>query len=484
MNSFSRRTDLAGRSTALAVASHRALWACFWLLSAISVAVVVGMLTDDDNRPVVVVLLVLAAIAIVFELSLVRNGAAPFFEIGGFFAAVVSIYACYPMIGYLVNGLTFTPLNDLRLFNGQPTPRQIATIGWWYAAFLASFCLAYRLCRGRNASLRARPASIRLLVVAVVLYGVILAFIMACEEWLTLNEGTYEGTYVAIRNLPRLLRQVYTSSAGMLPTLSILILIGFFAHYSKTRVYILLWFATFGYLVWAARGSRTGFFILAFAALMLYHHLVRPISLRSAVVMAVVGVIAFNAFGALRASHGLSAGMFGVANEFESIFATVFDLKYVQQAQGALLGHPELRLTDLLAVIPQQLLPFPKGMPADWYVITYYPTYYATGGGMAFGVVAEAVTGWGWVELAIRGVLLGVLFGLLHRHFSRRVLGPGTLALYIWLTMWSYNCVRNTTMPLLGWFIYQFLVPIGIVMLLTRLVSRRGVRGATVMIGA
>ena len=50
------------------------------------------------------------------------------------------------------------------------------------------------------------------------------------------------------------------------------------------------------------------------------------------------------------------------------------------------------------------------------------------------------------------------------------------LAFYVWLTMWSYECVRNSTMPLVGWFLYQFVVPVSVVGLLAHLFSRAGVR--------
>jgi hypothetical protein len=479
MNSSSRGLDLI-RAHAISMATtDRALRAALGVLALVFGAVFVGTFTTVESRGVVLILLVLTAITVVFEISLVRYGIAPFFEIGGFFAAVVWLYASYPIITYLANGLAYTPWSDLRLFNAEPTPQQIATLGWWYAAFLASFCLMYRLVRPRTGAvlLRAYPADVGYLVATVLGYAAIKIFVFAVQQRYALTAGSYLDTYVAIRNLPRLLRQIFTQSFGMLLTFTVLILSCLFTRYRKSRLYIALWIGTIAYSVFTSHAARTSLFLALFVALVLYHHLVRPISMRLATAMAIIGVLSFNLMGFLRLGFEKeNASLFASTNEFESVFANAYDLMYVQHAQGALLSRPELRLSDVLSIIPQQVLPFGKGTSAEWYLSTYYTEYFATGGGLAFGVVSEGVTGWGWAELLLRGAFLGTLFGLLQRYVSRRVLSPWMLAFYVWLTMWSYQCVRNTTMPLVGWFVYQFVVPVSVVGLLAHGISRAAVR--------
>ena len=42
------------------------------------------------------------------------SGSHSYFEIGFLYACAVGLYAAYPLIGFIANGLQYTPLNDLR----------------------------------------------------------------------------------------------------------------------------------------------------------------------------------------------------------------------------------------------------------------------------------------------------------------------------------------------------------------------------------
>ena len=113
--------------------------------------------------------------------------------------------------------------------------------------------------------------------------------------------------------------------------------------------------------------------------------------------------------------------------------------------------------SDILAVVPQQLLPFAKLNPGSWYVEAYYPRFAEIGGAFAFGTVAESIVGWGWIDLIMRGAVLGAGLALMHRYFVNRAGSFWTFILYTWLTVQAYQLFRGSTFYLLPMFLYRFL---------------------------
>ena len=117
--------------------------AAFWLARS----------TTEASLPVVLPLTVAAIAAGVFYLALRqwRRSASPFFEVGGVYVAVVTLYAVYPLVGFLVLGLGYSSSNDDRLAVGRPGPEEVGLIGWYYVLHLVVFGGAYLLARGRGA---------------------------------------------------------------------------------------------------------------------------------------------------------------------------------------------------------------------------------------------------------------------------------------------------------------------------------------------
>ena len=144
-------------------------------------------------------------------------------------------------------------------------------------------------------------------------------------------------------------------------------------------------------------------------------------------------------------------------SEFELLFGNAIDLGRLLSA-GALQNLPSgFHFADLTSLIPQQLAPFPKVDPAEWYVTTFYPVYAAAGGGLAFGATAEAILTGGWLSAAARGAALGYCFAHVHRFYVRHASSYWVLALYVWTATLCYQSFRNRTFFLLLLFVYRFL---------------------------
>ena len=131
----------------------------------------------------------------------------------------------------------------------------------------------------------------------------------------------------------------------------------------------------------------------------------------------------------------------------------------------------EMCIRDRYLVIPSQLLPFSKTDPAEWYLEVIGAQ--GTGVGFMFGVMAQAVLGFDWIELAARGALLGLLFALLHRWYVRRARRFWPTLLYLFVGIWSYYTIRATTFYLLHFVVYQFVSIMVATTVLTAALRRR-----------
>jgi hypothetical protein len=147
-----------------------------------------------------------------------------------------------------------------------------------------------------------------------------------------------------------------------------------------------------------------------------------------------------------------------VNGEFASLFFNGLDMD--QQADSLVRDGmlPNLYSVDIARLLPQQVLPFEKVDPAKWYTTTLYPEYAEKGGGLAFGAIAEAAAGFGPPEALVRGMLLGVLFVLVQAAASRpRFRSLIGLVAYVWLVVFCYQSLRDTSFSLVGRFVYNAL---------------------------
>jgi hypothetical protein len=59
-------------------------------------------------------------------------------------------------------------------------------------------------------------------------------------------------------------------------------------------------------------------------------------------------------------------------------------------------------------------------------------------------VVAQSIIGWDWVELVLRGAVLGLVCAAVHRWYARST-GLWATVFYLYLCVWAYYTVRATT---------------------------------------
>jgi hypothetical protein len=405
-----------------------------------------------------------------------REGSIDFFEIGVLYSVIVLIYAVFPGIEFLSGGLSFSVLADYRLYRAQPSPGQLAPIFWYYALYLACFVFSYRTYRGSQ-RWENRPISgldQKLLwflvggyVCTYVFFGILTAF------WKLTKPETYGETYLIHKDLPPVMEQMANHMVGVAALLQLLLMAFLVLNYRKYKRYIFWWLVIeFVSIAVFGVGMRTGLMVLLLSLIVTYNRFVKRLSMRMVTSLGVALLLLFIGLGLIRGLPGSAdeAGFswFGSRNEFDSLFANAYDLRELKAARLTDEIFPRFYFADLIRVVPEQLIPHGQMAPSQWYVQTFYPDYAEQGGGFAFGAIPECIVGLGWVDVIWRGVLVGWIFGALHRLF---VSGERTFfnyAFYLWATVFSYQTFRVTTFNLLPravwmlflWWFIRFLLPL------------------------
>jgi len=424
-------------------------------------------LRGERVLPVAQPLVVLMGAGVLFlGILLRRERAAPFLSLGGFAGAMILLYSVYPLLIFVMNGGVYTPRSDVRLFEWPPAPEDIAIFGWWYLVFLLSFAVAYLLVAPstrRSGPLAVQAPPRGMLIVVLTAFVALQIYLTTTRILFDLGGDDYFEGYVQVQNLPLLVRQFYVHLAEMRVTLLILLLSVLFAQYRRYRRWIALLAAVEVVSSLQVLQSRTEIFVFLVALMVLYHNLVRRIPMWIAATAGVLLVGAFVFLGMVRSSGLQGATALDLVrgdSEFEAIMSNAYDLRSVKRATGALTAQPAVYFSDFTNVLPQQLLPFQKRDKAEWFLTTYYPKAAASGNGFAFGALAEAVTGFGWIELLVRGAVVGLAFGLFQRRLVRGPVTVWRMTLSVWMLVFSYQLLRNTTFCYLTRAEYGVFVPL------------------------
>jgi hypothetical protein len=425
---------------------------------------------DADSRALAAAALAMVNTAVWFIVALWnRDRTLPVFEIGSILIAVTVLYAVYPIFAFLMSGSVWTAVSDNRLKQWYPDARALAPMVWGQAGYVAAFAAVYLHLRGRAA---AGATAMRRLSRAGILVLVWLVLALSAYFWfLWIVYGvTYSPSYSDVRlglvgvprDLPYLTQQIAHNLRGVLLVAKLCLLGVLIDRWSQP-----VWrFALTGWLLFEVvstalrMGARSDVITLLLAAGLLYHRLVRPLSARAAGMAAAVLLGAALLYGftrdfqAKRAGSGMDVSYWSAANEFQILLGTAYDVQ-MRRNRGDLGPIPwQLHVSDALLLVPSQLLPVSKVDPAQWYIdrLGDQPPW----AGLMFGVTAQAVLGLGWIELLLRGALLGGLFALLHRWYVRRADTFWASMLYVYICVYAYYTFRASSFYWLYFVLYRF----------------------------
>jgi hypothetical protein len=206
-------------------------------------------------------------------------------------------------------------------------------------------------------------------------------------------------------------------------------------------------------------GSRTYAALFALGVILLWHRIVAPIPVRTIVLAGLVSLVGLTLFALIRTFGGSFAAVqladsriWTAQNDFQTMFASAFDIDRVVHS-GRIVGvPPTVYFSDLFLLIPSQLLPFPKIEPSAW----YYGQINASVSAM-FGMMAQGVIGFGWVEMALRGAFMGWLYNALHRLYVKNAASFWMTLLYCYACVWCHYSFRSTMLWPAYFLVYEFL---------------------------
>ena len=444
----------------------------FWACTLLLMATASGVLIDSRMTPVTVPLGAGLLVFIAFFRVLWRKGGGliPWFEIGSLYLTVVVLYMAFPLVGYVMLGGIYTPLSDSRLINLAPDPEEMGAVAWLYVCHLLGFASVYLAVRGRLPIVKLHPRSPSVLTVLALLtvYLLIIGFEIGLGLFYNTAAGSYAESYLVGQRMPLVFAQMLDHIRGMKYPLSLALMAVLFTSYRVSRPVIVAWLVLAMSLALARMGSRTEVVLLLLAATAMYHMLVAPLPARLVAGIAAAGLLGFLAFGTLRSGH-IVGNPFSATNEFEVLFANAVHLARISRTIHDV--PAALYWADLARLVPQQLVPFDKLDPAGWYVARFFPEYAASGGGLAFGTITEAVLTGGPVSALARGASLGLCFAVIHRACLRHAHSFWAFVFYIWIMTLCYQSFRNTTFSLDVLIGYRFLPVVIAVTVLTALLA-------------
>lgn len=370
---------------------------------------------------------------------------------GIIFLTVVTVYTVIPLVTIESMGFNLGVLQDSRLYRISLDDSIISSIVENANAILIGFGTVYLLAR-RSVPIFLNEAGDELLPsLWIILF---LAVIVQITLALSGQRGaSYGDEYLLIQALPVFIIQMINISVNTL----YVALFSIFAIYFKRgrwKAAVILLSAIIILFLLVTR-ARTPLVLVFFAFLLCWDHIHQRI--RAALMLLIFGfaIGLFLFLGNLRGSNNSIASAFA-QSEFMAVFVTALDVRQVYLAGTSVGVSFLLFLSDLLRLVPQQLLAFEKFDPASWYVTEFYPQYAASGGGFAFGMLAEAALSGGFFAALLRGASLGLLLGITLNQLAKRQ-SLWNYVIYVWLSVSIYQCFRDTTFTLLGRFAFQLL---------------------------
>jgi hypothetical protein len=403
----------------------------------------------------------------------------PILHVGFFAAGTALVYIALPPVFFVLSGFEWSQTSDSRLALLRAGPEDVSNYAWRGALYLSAFCATYIL-MVRSLAKPPRTSPVRvaesdaavcaLIIAACFVYQTAIGFAFG----ISISDKDAAFPADALNpNLPLLVAQVTHNVMAIqrIAKLALVVaLVGLWKNnWAKLALTVFLSSELISTL--ALFGPRTYFATLLLATLLSFHKMVRAISIPVLGACVVVFLGFLLAYGNIR-NYADSPIDFSTSNEFQVLMGTALHVR--DMVQSGLKVPLQVTWSELLMLIPQQLLPLQKIDPSIWYLIE--SGYSESGSGYMFGVQSQAEVGGGNPELFLRGALLAVVLGFLHRQYSKHVADFVPTVCYIWLLTAIYYSYRAATFYWVTFIAFRVLVFVGIFFGLRRLLFGPPVR--------
>ena len=401
-----------------------------------------------------------------------RDRKIPFFDVGIFCALATLVYSVYPLLNYWAEGLKFGVRSDVRLQSFNITPSELGLFHLRHVLYLFFFVIFYSAFRGKgtdnSVTVSSPNRSNRKTIILFFLLGTGYFYFLRLLTGVNFNTSyeseAYANNMTAIAKLPLLLLQISLKLAGILFVfkLALLFIVVSRCKQKKWRSILFIWIAAEIIQTVFIKGARTGLVLFLMAAALLYHRLIRPFTFKFLISSGALLFVLFIFLGVYRnysstdemkASLPLNiAGSFSTNNEFQVLLGNAYDVKQRKDAGVFLPWY--LYINDIITILPpQQIVPFEKVPASEWYLREIGLS--GTGLGLMWGVITQSIVGLDWLELALRGALLGYILARFHRWYLKRQSGFLTTLIYGFFCLKMYYTFRDTTFSPLANLIWE-----------------------------
>jgi len=401
-----------------------------------------------------------------------RDRIIPIFDAGVICGFATMVYTVYPLMNYWLGGFQFGFLSDNRLQLYSPTPMDMGLFHLRHVLYLFSFVVSYLLIRSKsplatgNVVVPSRPERqiIFLSFALLTIYFLLLQLVTGVNYNSSYEEEGYFNNLAAFSNAPLLLLQVSGKLWGILfiSKLALLFIVVNRCRQKRWLFVLLAWIAVEIIQALIIRGARTSLVLFLMAVVLYYHRMIKPFTIKCVILSGLSVFTLFIFLGFYRMYFDLAAfqldlleagsSIFSAGNEFQSLLGNAYDVLQRKEEGVSLPWY--LYLNDFITILPpQQLLPFEKVPASEWYLREIGLS--ETGLGLMWGVITQSIIGLDWIELAIRGGILGFLLGKLHSWYVRNQSSFLANLLYVYLCLRVYYTFRDTTFSLLANLIWE-----------------------------
>ena len=401
-----------------------------------------------------------------------RDHKIPFFDVGIFCALATLVYTVYPLMNYWVDGLQFGFLSDFRLQSYRISPAELGFFHLRHVLYLFSFVVFYSVFRGRGTivvvNVSTPSQSTRHVIVLFFLLLTGYFFLLQLTTGVDFNTSYEPEAFVnymaALGGLPLVLLQISVKLGGILFVfkLGVLFIVVSRNRQKKWRIILLVWIAAEFIQVFMIKGARTDLLLFLMAVALLYHRMIKPLTTKFLITLGAMVLAAFIFLGVYRSYFDVAdmqadlsrtnAGIFSTGNEFQTLLGTAYDVHRRKEAGAYLPWY--LYINDFITILPpQQLLTFEKVRASEWYLREIGLS--GTGLGLMWGVISQSIVGLDWLELALRGAILGYILARLHRWYLKYQSGFLETLLYMFFCLKVYCTFRDTTFSLLANLVWE-----------------------------
>jgi hypothetical protein len=445
------------------------------LLSMIIIGVFWLLIATPEQRYIVLPILVIVTNVLWFIATLWnRDRTLPLFDVGVICVLAMLVYTTVPLFNYMAGGLQFTKVSDARLHAYRPTPFELGAFHWRHVFYVFFFTIVYATARGKylvkqHQAKTPNCSIIWAIAILALLFAGYLLFLRLLTGspfggWSYKEKLALHATGMQVQ-LPLVVRQISHYFAGMflIFKLALMMIVIQHCHRRRWRIALYLWLTVEIVFCIYKLGSRTDVALLLMAAGILYHRLVKPLKLGLVLVAGFLLLAGFFAYGIARDNSMRTAPLQAIypdvsilnySNEFQSLLGTSYDL-YQRRQDGSLQVPWQLYASDCLMLVPQQICPIEKIDPSQWYLRLI--GLQNTGAGLMFGVISQAIVGLDWLELALRGVILGFILARIHRWYLRNSYSFFVTLFYVWLCIRIYYSFRASTFYLMALVVYEII---------------------------